>query len=336
MSTLLSAVARDIWDRINAVRAEASLGRPAWSELLALVATEHSRAMAEHRFFSHNSPLPGQATVVERVRNAGGRFDHIGENLAMLHTSQSTAAAFVEGWLASPLHRANIMVQEWDITGVGLWADEAGQNFATQIFGVAPGLLLDSPHLEVTRQVLFLVKLSAQVGPGRALGVFVANRFTASVASSEDGLAQIEVEIPSQPGRYHLGFGYRPAGSDDPWIGFYEGIAEIRDDERAVWHVGQPAPGNFVVTDEGLFRLDRELLTASFSGHAKDQTLVVVDGTLQSTLSGAAPFAVTHSVPARSGRHVIHFGRLADAAQYLILRSFEFNADTGTLTEFTV
>ncbi len=67
-------------------------------------AAAHAADMAEHSYFSHTGRDGSQ--IGDRASRAGYAWRRIGENLA---AGQTTAAAAVQGWLASPSHCANLM-----------------------------------------------------------------------------------------------------------------------------------------------------------------------------------------------------------------------------------
>lgn len=73
----------------------------------------HAADMARHSFFSHTGHDGSQ--VAQRADRSAYAWRRIGENLA---GGQTTAAAAVEGWLASPGHCANLM--QPDFTEMGL------------------------------------------------------------------------------------------------------------------------------------------------------------------------------------------------------------------------
>jgi uncharacterized protein YkwD len=96
-------------------------------------ARAHSQDMASQNYFSHTS-LDGR-TFDQRIHNAGysGAFP-LGENIA---AGQSTPAAVVDAWMASPGHCTNIMSNGFRSIGVG-YAFSSGSTYRsywTQDFG---------------------------------------------------------------------------------------------------------------------------------------------------------------------------------------------------------
>ena len=71
---------------------------------LTLTARDHSKDMATHGFFAHESPLPGKTTF--RDRAARFSVEAAGENIFVGSTEGKDA---VEAWMNSDGHRANIL-----------------------------------------------------------------------------------------------------------------------------------------------------------------------------------------------------------------------------------
>lgn len=95
-------------------------------------ARSHSRNMSKLGFFSHESPAPGEATLPDRLSRVGlTNYGWAGENIAM--SSQPEAAQFVEMWMQSPGHRANILRPEFRYVGTGIYFQD-GKAYATQEF----------------------------------------------------------------------------------------------------------------------------------------------------------------------------------------------------------
>lgn len=98
--------------------------------LLARVARDHSRDMAERRVsFGHGG-------FDDRVKEAERRYDfsEIAENVALNNYTRSrTVTIAVEGWLKSPHHLANIE-GNFDRTGVGIVRSGDGTYYYTQLF----------------------------------------------------------------------------------------------------------------------------------------------------------------------------------------------------------
>lgn len=152
LAALLLTLAGQDWDgqefelAIHALtnQARQDAGLPALSPEAGLtdLARLHSRNMCLDGFFDHQD-LDGL-----RVDGRQRRYDPqllqvaIGENLFLVERSDRifNPEQVVEGWLASPAHRENIMAPDFTHLGVGVfWRDErlyATQVFATPMFRI--------------------------------------------------------------------------------------------------------------------------------------------------------------------------------------------------------
>ena len=118
-------------DLINAHRAQIGLAPLRVSPTLTASATWKARHMAAYGYMTHDDPgPPAQRTAGDRLAACGYPSATWGENIAMGYT---TAQAVVDGWLASPGHRANIERADYVATGVGVagtsqpyWAESFG------------------------------------------------------------------------------------------------------------------------------------------------------------------------------------------------------------------
>ena len=112
----LSNIEQEIFDTLNATRADAGLDELALSQDIASGARDYSCEMAETGVFEH-------ADLAE----AGVS----GENIAM---GQRSAAEVHEGWMNSAGHRDNRMNERWTEYGVGVCEDGDGRLWFTERF----------------------------------------------------------------------------------------------------------------------------------------------------------------------------------------------------------
>jgi uncharacterized protein YkwD len=107
---------------LNAERARHHLRPLRLNRRLSTAARRHSRAMARHRFFSHDSL--GGGSFVDRIRGtgylSGARSWFVGENIAYGSGSRSSPRAIGSAWMHSPPHRANILNRSFRAIGIGL------------------------------------------------------------------------------------------------------------------------------------------------------------------------------------------------------------------------
>ncbi|WP_313933760.1 MULTISPECIES: CAP domain-containing protein [unclassified Calothrix] len=121
----------EIRQEINQVRQKNGLQPLQNNEKLAQVARKYSRQMMEQNFFSHTG-IDG-STLSQRVGAGNISYWMIGENLFRSKNIFQPVSPAVEGWLASPGHRENILRPVFRETGVGVW--RKGNTYViTQLF----------------------------------------------------------------------------------------------------------------------------------------------------------------------------------------------------------
>ena len=103
---------------VNDQRAALGLQTLTVSSTLSDKARIKAQDMAENHYFSHNSPTYGSPFTM--MRQLGITYRSAGENIAM---GYDTAEAVVAGWMASPSHRANILLDNYTHIGVGRSGD---------------------------------------------------------------------------------------------------------------------------------------------------------------------------------------------------------------------
>jgi uncharacterized protein YkwD len=126
-------LAAQVVDLINAHRAQLGLATLAVSPTLTAAATWKARHMAAYGYMAHDDPAPPTArTPGQRLAACGYPEASWGENIA---SGFQTAQDVVNGWLASPGHRANIDRPEYRATGVGVAGDTGywAQTFGTVV-----------------------------------------------------------------------------------------------------------------------------------------------------------------------------------------------------------
>jgi uncharacterized protein YkwD len=124
-------LAAQVVDLINAHRAGMGLAPLKVSPTLTAAATWKARHMAAYGYMTHDDPgPPTQRTAGDRLAACGYPSATWGENIAMGYT---TAQTVVDGWLASPGHRANIERADYVATGVGVAGTE--QPYWAESFG---------------------------------------------------------------------------------------------------------------------------------------------------------------------------------------------------------
>lgn len=99
-------------------------------------ADQHTQDMAKQDFFSHTGK--NGSSPSNRAKNSGYESTFVGENIA---AGYRTPKQVVDGWIASPGHRANMLNTNYNEIGIGYYnlQNDTGSvnynNYWTQVFG---------------------------------------------------------------------------------------------------------------------------------------------------------------------------------------------------------
>lgn len=125
----LEAIAQDIHQQINQYRQSQNLPPLKLNATISQQAELHSRAMARGEVpFSHQGFDQRAETISKAVQ-----YRRVAENVAYNQGYSNPAENAVSGWLKSPEHHQNI-VGDFDLTGIGVAKNEAGEYYFTQLF----------------------------------------------------------------------------------------------------------------------------------------------------------------------------------------------------------
>lgn len=124
----LSANEQEVFDLINAKRIEAGLSALKIDEELQNVARVKANDMVENNYFSHNSPTYG--TPFNMIKNFGITYKAAGENIAGNSSNQGAVTA----WMNSEGHRANILSNNYNYTGIGVVSSSKYGKIYVQMF----------------------------------------------------------------------------------------------------------------------------------------------------------------------------------------------------------
>lgn len=316
--------------RVDDVRAGHGLGRLRPDAALAQAARAHGRAMAEHGFFAHESPLPGLATPADRVRAEGAAYEGVGENLALRSEAIATAEGFVDAWMNSPGHRANILTPGWQTTGVGVFAARDGVVYATQLFGVPARLVLDAAELR-GGGARWMLRVRMRIGLGYSLAAFAGSRLLDSADADARGEAVLQVEAPSGGAGGRVTFSRRRADAPDVWI-------DLHAAEPTPGAGGDPALLLAPARRDSRFEfLEQRLVQAApgprlyLRGRTSQPAILVVDDLEVRRIEPGA-FEIEH--PLRpDGTYRVALGFPESSSRYLIARQFDAHPATGRLDE---
>jgi len=114
---------------VNAERTRRHLGALRANAQLTRSATGHTRDMVAADYFDHVSPAG--RTLLDWVQDGSylrrGMAYELGENIALGTLQLATPAAIVDGWMASPGHRRNILNADFTDSGIGIVAQAPSQ-----------------------------------------------------------------------------------------------------------------------------------------------------------------------------------------------------------------
>ena len=121
---------------INEVRAAQGLLRLQRDPSLDAVAREHSEDMAARHYLAHETPEG--LDPPQRMKRAGvSGYTLAGENVGTT-TRGDPNREIVDAWMASPVHRDNVLAPVFNSTGVGIARSADGTWYYTQLYGTRP------------------------------------------------------------------------------------------------------------------------------------------------------------------------------------------------------
>jgi uncharacterized protein YkwD len=128
----LRKLEQQIFQKVNAARAENQAPQLSWKEELASEARRHAGNMAARRFFSHEDPKRGE--LAKRLDTSGINWNRCAENIYREQGLQNPADDAVQAWLQSPGHRRNMLDHGFAETGVGVAVQPDGSIYVVQVF----------------------------------------------------------------------------------------------------------------------------------------------------------------------------------------------------------
>ena len=109
----------------NKQRVKYGLEELTWNEKLTRSAQQQSFRMSNLNKLSHDVG----GNLINRIN--GYQYLTVGENIAWNYTEDEV----VNGWMLSPGHRRNILNEDFDEIGVGVYWNDKGEPYYCQIFG---------------------------------------------------------------------------------------------------------------------------------------------------------------------------------------------------------
>jgi uncharacterized protein YkwD len=122
---------RRLLELVNRERARADLPALRPHPLLFKAARDHSANMAKQRKMDHN--LDGKRPS-QRVEATGYDWGKVTENLITADQSDVPLERIVKEWMASKIHRDNILMKDVTETGLGIAKNPKDEIYYTQVF----------------------------------------------------------------------------------------------------------------------------------------------------------------------------------------------------------
>jgi uncharacterized protein YkwD len=124
------ALEKETFSLVNQYRKNSNLLPLQWDDDIATVARDHSRDMAVGKVdFGHD----GFGDRVSQLKTEMIGLRGAGENVLMTGDPDQVAQRAVAVWLKSPHHLKNIC-GDYNYSGLGIWRDDQGGIYFTQIF----------------------------------------------------------------------------------------------------------------------------------------------------------------------------------------------------------
>ena len=127
-----SRLEAQLYEQVNAVRAQYHLLALARQPEIDGVARAHSGDMAARGYMAHESP-EGANPLDRLARGHVDGFSMAAENIGMTN-KQTPAAEIVAAWMHSPVHRVNLLAPAFNTTGIGVARGHDGSWIATQLY----------------------------------------------------------------------------------------------------------------------------------------------------------------------------------------------------------
>ncbi len=133
-SSYIAEIEQAIFQRVNQERAAAGLPALSYNGTMESYARIKSKDMGDRGYFDHKDP-EGRL-ITEKMKADGVSYRAWGENIAYIqgvNGNSTLATQFMDNWMNSPGHRANILSSNFSSIGVGVY--KIGNTYyATQEF----------------------------------------------------------------------------------------------------------------------------------------------------------------------------------------------------------
>jgi uncharacterized protein YkwD len=126
----LSKTEQMVVDMTNAARKKENLEPLKAHPILTEVARAHCVNMSKQDKLEH---ILDEKTPFQRMKEAGYFYNYAGENIA-IGFGNFPAPRIFQNWMDSKLHKDNILKREFTEIGVGVYIDNQGKTWYTQVF----------------------------------------------------------------------------------------------------------------------------------------------------------------------------------------------------------
>ena len=132
--SFMAKVEQLIFQRVNEERSKAGLSTLTYNSTMEKYARYKSQDMGDKGYFAHEDQQGNLITV--KMQNEGVSYKAWGENIAYIggvSDENALATQFMDNWMNSPGHRANILSNNFSSIGVGVYKI-GNKVYATQEF----------------------------------------------------------------------------------------------------------------------------------------------------------------------------------------------------------
>lgn len=133
-SNYIAEIEQAIFQRVNQERATAGLPALSYNTTMEHYARVKSKDMGDRGYFDHKDPQG--RLITDQMKADGVSYNSWGENIAYIqgvNGNSTLATQFMDNWMNSPGHRANILSSNFSSIGIGVY--KIGNTYyATQEF----------------------------------------------------------------------------------------------------------------------------------------------------------------------------------------------------------
>ena len=124
----LTADEQEVFNLVNAKRTATGLAALSIDAEVQKVARDKAQDMVDNNYFSHTSPIYG--SPFDMMKSYGIKYKAAGENIA----GNSSNSGAVNAWMNSEGHKANILSNNYNYTGIGVVSSPKYGKIYVQMF----------------------------------------------------------------------------------------------------------------------------------------------------------------------------------------------------------